>query len=237
MAVKKNTRRKKSAARGAAKTRTASVRIEVPVEPGPAAVTPVEPSPAIVAPVLAAQPSDVRSRSGRARMLGAGAAFAVIAVIAGVTMFAGRDSAERAEAAPVAAQPEVRAVQPPPVKPVRAIAGARGKKTPPKVRAAEAPGSPVVPKTASEIPDAVMIEGCLEQSGQTFRLKDTSGEGAPRSRSWKSGFLKKRTRPVDVVDWNNRLKDHVGERVSVSGMFVDGEMRVSTLRRVAVMCN
>jgi hypothetical protein len=226
MAVKKNTRRKKSAAKASAKARTASVRIEVPAEPITADETPVD-----------GQPGDASTRSGWTRMLGAGAAFAAVAAIAGVVMFGGRDSAAGAEAAAVAAQPEAPAAPPQPVKPIRAIAGVPGKKTPPKARPATAAGSPAVPRTASEIPDAVMIEGCLEQTGQTFRLKDTSGEGAPRSRSWKSGFLKKRTRPVDVVDWNNRLKDHVGERVSVSGMFVDGEMRVSTLRRVAVMCN
>jgi hypothetical protein len=225
MAVKKNTRRKKSAAKASAKARTARVRIEVPAEPNTADETPLD-----------AQRVDAGTRFGWTRMLGAGVAFAAVAAIAGVVMFAGRDSGERAEAAAVAAQPDSPAVQPQPVKPIRAIAGVRGTKTPPKARPAAA-GSPVAPKTASEIPDAVMIEGCLEQTGQTFRLKDTSGEGAPRSRSWKSGFLKKRSRPVDVVDWNNRLKDHVGERVSVSGMFVDGEMRVSTLRRVAAICN
>lgn len=227
MAVKKNPRRKKSAARASAKARTTSVRTSDVL----AEVNTADPMPPD------AQPASARTRLGWTRMLGAGAAFAAVAVIAGVVMFGSRDSAERAEAAAVAAQPDSPAVQPQPVKPIRAIAGVRGKKTPPKARPADTAGSPVAPKTASEIPDAVMIEGCLEQTGQAFRLKDTSGEGAPRSRSWKSGFLKKGTRPVDVVDWNNRLKDHVGERVSVSGMFVDGEMHVRTLRRVAAMCN
>ena len=194
------------------------------------------------APAAEAMPVDSRAAERRSgfrwtRTMGVGVACVLIALVAGVVMFAGRDSAERAEAAAVAAQPDSPAVQPPAVKPVRAIAGVPRKKAPPKARDAETAGSAPAPKTASELPDAAMIEGCLEQTGQTFRLKDTTGEDAPKSRSWKSGFLKKGSRPVDVVDWNNRLKDHVGERISVSGMFVDGEMHVRSLRRVSPSCN
>jgi len=181
-----------------------------------------------------ARATDAKQRVTLTKRVGLGMALVGIAIIAGVVMFAGRDSAERAEALAVAASEDA-AVPTQPVKPIRAIAGVPGKKkTPPKARPADAPAAP---KTASELPDAVMLEGCLEQSGQTFRLKNTAGEGAPKSRSWKSGFLKKGSRPVDVVDWNNRLKDHVGQRISVSGMFVDGEMHVRTLRRVASSCN
>jgi hypothetical protein len=168
------------------------------------------------------------------KAMGAGLAFAGVVVVAGVVMFAGRDSGERAEAAADAAQVDSPAVQP--AKPVRAIAGVP-KKSAPKAQPADSPRSSAAPKTASELPDAVMLEGCLEQSGETFRLKDTTGDDAPKSRSWKSGFLKKGAKPIDVVDWNNRLKNHVGERISVSGMLVDGEMHVRTLRRVAATCN
>jgi hypothetical protein len=176
----------------------------------------------------------LKAKMAPTRALGAGLAFAGVVVVAGVVMFAGRDSGERAEAAAVAAQVDSPAVQA--AKPVRAIAGVPKKSTP-KAGPADAPRSPGAPKTASELPDAVSLEGCLEQSGETFRLKDTAGEDAPKSRSWKSGFLKKGSKPVEVVDWNNRLKSHVGERVSVSGMFVDGEMHVRSLRRVAATCN
>jgi hypothetical protein len=218
MGVKKSARAKtaRAAGKSAAKAAPASAVEATPVDPNP---------------------GDAKAAFGWTRLVGAGVAFVVIAILAGVMMFGGRDSAERAEAAAVAAQPDSPAVQPQPVKPVRVIAGVPRKKAVSKARTTEATGSPVAPKTASELPDAVMIEGCLEQTGQTFRLKNTSGEDAPKSRSWKSGFLKKGSRPVDVVDWNNRLKDHVGERISVSGMFVDGEMRVRSLRRVSSSCN
>ncbi len=188
-------------------------------------------------PAGSARPADAKKRLVLTKTVGAGVALVGIAIVAGVVMFAGRDSAERAEAAAVAAPADAAGAQSQPAKPVRAIAGVPGKKASAKTRTADTPSSPAAPKTASELPDAVMLEGCLEQAGEAFRLKDTAGEDAPKSRSWKSAFLKKGSRPIDVVDWNNRLKDHVGQRISVSGMFVDGEMHVRTLRRVAASCN
>jgi hypothetical protein len=74
----------------------------------------------------------------------------------------------------------------------------------------------------------VTVTGCLERHDETFRLKDTTGADAAMSRSWKSGFLKKRPAPIEVVDSANRLKltDHVGQRVSVTGVLADREMQV-----------
>jgi hypothetical protein len=65
---------------------------------------------------------------------------------------------------------------------------------------------------AKPAPAPVTITGCLERSEDSFRLKDTAGAAAPKSRSWKSGFLKKGTAPIEVVDAAHRLKltDHVG---------------------------
>jgi hypothetical protein len=85
---------------------------------------------------------------------------------------------------------------------------------------------------------AVTISGCLERDDETFRLKDTSGADAPRSRSWKSAFLKKGSAPVEVVDASKRLKltNHVGQRVSVTGTLSDGEMQIRSLRRIAASC-
>jgi hypothetical protein len=85
----------------------------------------------------------------------------------------------------------------------------------------------------------VTIAGCLAQDGESFRLKDASGAEVPRSRSWKSGFLKKSPSAVEVVDVSHRLKltNHVGERVSVTGTIMDGEMQVRSLRRVATSCS
>ncbi len=85
---------------------------------------------------------------------------------------------------------------------------------------------------------AVTITGCLERDDETFRLKDTAGTDVPKSRSWKSGFLKKGSASIEVVDAANRLDlpNHVGRRVSVSGTRVDREMQARSLRRVAASC-
>ena len=87
-------------------------------------------------------------------------------------------------------------------------------------------------------PAPVTISGCLERDDETFRLKDTSGADAPRSRSWKSAFLKKGSSPVEVVDASKRLKltNHVGQRVSVTGTLSDGEMQIRSLRSIAASC-
>jgi hypothetical protein len=84
----------------------------------------------------------------------------------------------------------------------------------------------------------VTITGCLERSDEAFRLKDTSGDGAPQSRSWKSAFLKKRSASLEVVDASNRLKmdTYVGQRISLTGTLVDREMHARQLQPVAPSC-
>jgi phosphate-selective porin len=93
-----------------------------------------------------------------------------------------------------------------------------------------------IPPTAKSVP--VTITGCLERDSDAFRLKDTTGQNAPKARSWKSGFLKKGSASVDVVDAANQVKlpTHVGQRVSVTGMLVDREMQVRSLQRVSTSC-
>jgi len=88
-------------------------------------------------------------------------------------------------------------------------------------------------------PAAVTITGCLERSDTTYRLTETTGTDAPKSRSWKKGFLKKGRTPVGVVDAANRLNlsNHVGQRVSVTGLLVDREMTLRSLQRVAASCD
>jgi hypothetical protein len=85
----------------------------------------------------------------------------------------------------------------------------------------------------------VTITGCLERDDDSFRLKNTSGADAPKARSWKSGFMKKGSASVDLVNPPKklRLSDHVGERVSLTGVMVDRDMQVRSLNRVAASCN
>jgi hypothetical protein len=81
------------------------------------------------------------------------------------------------------------------------------------------------------------IAGCLERDGDSFVMKANEGD-APKARSWKSGFLKKGAPRIEIMDASNRLKlsDHVGHKVSVSGMLADREMQARSLRRVSSTC-
>jgi len=92
---------------------------------------------------------------------------------------------------------------------------------------------------AAQPPERVTIEGCLMQQDETFQLKNTAGEDAPKGRSWKSGFLHKGAKTLEVVDPRHRLNlsKHVGERVSVSGMLDDRELQGTSLKRIAESCN
>src|SRR5262245_48418924 len=91
---------------------------------------------------------------------------------------------------------------------------------------------------ADETSPMVTITGCLESDDQVFKLKDTTGLDAPTSRSWKTGFLKKRSASIEVSDTANgvSLTNHVGQRVALTGTIVDREMNVRSVRRVADSC-
>jgi hypothetical protein len=88
------------------------------------------------------------------------------------------------------------------------------------------------PTTPADIKNegAVTIGGCLQAGDGSFWLKDTSGEDAPKSRSWKSGFLKKRTGSVQIANY-------VGQRVTATGTFANRTLQARSVERVAASCN
>jgi hypothetical protein len=92
-------------------------------------------------------------------------------------------------------------------------------------------------ETATDVTPAI-IEGCLIKSDLGFRLRDTAGTDAPRGRSWKSGFLHRSARAVDVTDARHRLNlsSHVGERVSVAGTLDDGRLQAESIKRTGESC-
>jgi hypothetical protein len=101
--------------------------------------------------------------------------------------------------------------------------------------------SPASVSTGSVMPTLVTITGCLEIStdGDTFRLNDLEGADAPKSRSWRTGFLKKRPAPVTLVEPPDRLTltSNVGRRVAATGQLASHELKVSSLRVVGSSCN
>jgi cytoskeletal protein RodZ len=138
----------------------------------------------------------------------------------------------RAQAKKMAAAKAPAAADAPPARTLSADASVATESAAP-ARAAESTVTVSVQESAD-----VTIEGCLERDAETFRLKDTSGEGAPKSRSWKSGFLRKGAARIEVIDAENRLKlpNHVGQRISVTGVLVDREMRAYSLELGGASC-
>jgi len=99
-----------------------------------------------------------------------------------------------------------------PAKPAPAKA-APAKAAPAKVAAAKVAVEPVDPNSVTMI-------GCLESDGSNYRLSDVQGNLAPKGRSWKTGFVTKKAKNIDLVGApaSLKLKDHVGRKVSVSGL-------------------
>jgi hypothetical protein len=154
-------------------------------------------------------------------------AIVVLAILVMAVPFAMRQRPATTARAQTVAQRETKQA------PVRREANRTPRSTP--TAPAEEPKSDAVPAASS----AVTITGCLERSDETFRLKDTSGEDAPRARSWKTAFLKKRAASVEVVDASNRLKmdNYVGQRVSLTGTLVEREMHARVLQPIAPSCS
>ena len=86
---------------------------------------------------------------------------------------------------------------------------------------------------------ATTIGGCLVHDDGMFKLKDTDGDHAPKSRSWKSGFIKKGSARIELVDASHRVdfSSHVGYRVNVSGMLADREMQVRSIKGGTERCD
>jgi hypothetical protein len=87
----------------------------------------------------------------------------------------------------------------------------------------------------------VTITGCLETTikGDRFRLTDTEGAEAPKARSWRSGFLRKRPAPVELLELPDMagLRNFVGHRVAATGLLTSRELRVRSLGSAGPSCN
>ena len=106
-----------------------------------------------------------------------------------------------------------------------------------------APAAAVSPATNAEAATAptVTMTGCLEVSvdNEDFRLTETEGANVPKARSWRSGFLKKQTAPVELRDLADpaTARTYVGQRVVVTGVVENREMRVRSLRNSGKGCD
>lgn len=144
------------------------------------------------------------------------------------------DTANDAESTPrepvsrPAVRPAPARVEPAPTLRTAALTSPPVHETTPEVEPKpEVDATPAVVTTGT----AVTIAGCLERNDDTYRLTDTTGDLAPKSRSWKSGFLRKRPASIQLIDAAHlRLASFVGRRIETTGVVEDREMRVKTLR-------
>lgn len=87
----------------------------------------------------------------------------------------------------------------------------------------------------------VTITGCLEISvnEDQFRLTDTEGGTVPKARSWRTGFLKKRSAPVDLAGPSDglSLNKQVGKRVAATGVLTNRTLKVDSVRVVSPDCD
>ena len=100
--------------------------------------------------------------------------------------------------------------------------------------------APASVSTGSVMPSPVTITGCLEISTDedAFRLTDTDGVDAPTSRSWRTGFLRKRPAAVALLEVPDRLalKTNIGKRVAATGVLTSHELKLNSLRVVSASC-
>jgi hypothetical protein len=94
-------------------------------------------------------------------------------------------------------------------------------------------------KAAPKTP-ATTLTGCLRVEGNQFQLTNLQGSERHSGRSWKTGFVKKTAKNVEVVgaSTNVKLIEHVGREVSVVGTRDDDtHLRASSIKRVATSCS
>lgn len=106
---------------------------------------------------------------------------------------------------------------------------------------AEANVAPAVLETSrsASAQPSVSITGCLETDGERFRLTETDGADAPKSRGWRSGFLKKKSAPVELVALSDpaALRKYVGHRVVATGPLESRSLQVRSFQPSGAMCD
>src|SRR5262245_35438553 len=123
------------------------------------------------------------------------------------------------------------------------VKGAPVPESPFKTPAAELTAKPLaidsMAKADVQSSSPATITGCLRLDEETFWLTETTGEDAPKSRSWKWGFLKKRSSNIALLDAPSTLKlpNYVGQRITATGALSKRGMQAHSLQRVAASCN
>jgi phosphate-selective porin len=106
------------------------------------------------------------------------------------------------------------------------------------VATTHAAAAPAVKATAKAAGPA-SLTGCLQNDDGHFKLTDLPDGQAPKARNWKTAYVTKSSKDIEVVGAANlKLKDHVGHKVTVVGTR-DSATRVkaTSLKMVASRCS
>jgi len=107
-------------------------------------------------------------------------------------------------------------------------------------QAAKSTAKPAAPASAkAPAAPSSSLTGCLQPDGDHYKLTDLPDGQAPKARTWKTAYVTKSSKDIEVVGATNlKLKDHVGHKVTIVGTR-DGEARVkaTSLKMVATHCS
>jgi hypothetical protein len=86
--------------------------------------------------------------------------------------------------------------------------------------------------------DVTTVTGCLERDGEGFQLKNPSGEQIRKTRSWKSGFLRRGSRNISIVGspTSLNLESRIGYKVAIGGNLVERELRPNSIHSTSERC-
>lgn len=124
----------------------------------------------------------------------------------------------------------------------KTAAKAPAKAAPPKAAPAKAAPAKTAAKVAVapvEPGNSVTLTGCLEAGGRKYMLTDLEGAKVPKGRSWKTGFVTKKSKDVEIVATSGvKLGDHLGHKVTVVGV-KDGDthLRARSIKQLAASCS
>ena len=115
-------------------------------------------------------------------------------------------------------------------------------KAPAKAPAKSAQAKPL-PAKATVVPveaGSITLTGCLQADGRKYMLMDPEGPKAEKGRSWKTGFITKKSKDVEVVATSTSMKlgDFRGHKVSVVGV-KDGQahLKARTIKQLTGSCS
>jgi hypothetical protein len=94
--------------------------------------------------------------------------------------------------------------------------------------------------TTAKTQQEATLTGCLRADGTKYMLTDIQGKQAPKGRSWKTGFIAKTAKNVEVTGTSTtlRLKEQVGHKITVVGLKDgDSHLKARTVRQVPGICS